>query len=184
MYRWRVEGVEHIPKKGGAILAANHASYLDPPLLGAAAPRPVHFMAKKELFGLPILKTILPAINAYPVARGKPDRAAIRAAYEILSQGGLFALFPEGTRSRTGELLPAKRGAALIALRAGAPVIPVGIVGADRIMPPGSRLPRFPRLTVRFGRPLDLEPAREMPDKEAVNWMSDQIMDAIDKLRR
>src|SRR5690606_28111202 len=104
IWRLRVEGREHVPRQGGAILAPNHISNVDPPAVGAAAPRPVYFMAKEELYQMPLLGRILPRLHAFPVRRGTVDRAALRRAEELLRAGELVVIFPEGRESETGQL--------------------------------------------------------------------------------
>lgn len=173
IHRYRVDGLENLPAEGGVLLVANHASWLDPPILGCALSRPVHFMAKAELFKLPFLSWALPRIYAFPVRRGETDRSAIQTAIDLLREGKVIGIFPEGTRTRTGELLPPRRGAGLIALKANVPVIPVGIVGTYRAVRWRGLLPRFNRVVVRIGEPIDLsglsgdEDAKERSDKAA-----------------
>ena len=125
-FRERVEGREHVPKTGPFVLAANHVSYIDPVVLGVACPRPIHFMAKAELFRIPVLGFLIRELGAFPVQRGAADRSAIRRALRILNDGGVVGVFPEGTRNRRGEVLNPQGGAALIALKAGV----AGIAGS------------------------------------------------------
>lgn len=179
VFRWRVEGAERVPPTGGVLLAANHASYLDPPLLGSAARRPVHFMAKAELFEIPVLSWILPRVNAFPVRRGAADRNAIRTAIELLRQGEAVAIYPEGTRTRTGELLPPQRGAGLIALKAGVPVVPVALIGTFRPFRIEKGIPRINRFVVRFGEPIDLSSYLQSDSKELVDQISERLMREI-----
>ncbi len=129
VFRFRAEGRERLPARGPALLASNHISWWDIPLLAVAVDRPVHFMAKEELFRFPIFSRLIRWLGAFPVRRGTADRQAIRKALEHLEAGRVVAVFIEGTRSRTGELLPAEQGTAFLALRSGAPVVPVGIRG-------------------------------------------------------
>lgn len=179
VFRYRVEGVEKIPKNGGVLLVANHASYLDPPLLGSAASRPVHFMAKAELFKLPFLSWALPRVNAFPVRRGAADRTAIRTAIDYLQKGEVVGIFPEGTRTSTGELLPPRRGPSLIALRAGVPVVPVALIGTFRPFQIRRGIPRFNRFVVRFGEAIDLSEYAAEESKDAVDLVSERLMREI-----
>ncbi|HEX6971434.1 MAG TPA: lysophospholipid acyltransferase family protein, partial [Limnochordia bacterium] len=132
-FRVRVEGLENLPRQGSLILAANHASYIDPPLLGAATPRRLYFMAKRELFTIPLFGALIRRFGAFPVRRGALDRQAIRSALELLARGEAVVLFPEGTRHRSGGLLPGQQGVAMLASRSGAPIVPVGLVGTRRL---------------------------------------------------
>ncbi len=148
LFRWKVEGLKNIPAQGGAIIAANHISLWDPPLLGTALERPIHFMAKEELFKNGLLRIIISALNAFPVKRGSADRNAIRNALSLLERGQLLGLFPEGTRSKTGELGKAEAGISMIALKANVPIIPTAIIGTNKVFSGTSRLPVF---LIRFG---------------------------------
>ncbi|MCR4399974.1 MAG: lysophospholipid acyltransferase family protein [Syntrophomonadaceae bacterium] len=153
LFRWRVEGEEHIPRTGPVILAANHLSNWDPILVGAACSRPVHFMAKEEMFRSRWLAWLLTRIHAFPVRRGSADRRALRTALDRLAQGEVLGIFPEGTRSKTGELARPQPGIAMLALRSGAPVVPVACIGSDRVLPLGWKRP----LLVRVGEPICYE---------------------------
>ena len=127
-FRWEVYGSQHLPPTGGVILASNHVSYLDPPLMGCAVDRPVHFMGKKELFGIPILSRVFRWLYAFPVERNGADRKAIRQALSILNSGEVLGIFPEGTRGDGSALLKPQPGTVLLALRSGAPIVPMAIV--------------------------------------------------------
>lgn len=145
-FRYRVIGAEKIPATGGVIVAANHISNFDPPILGVALPRPVSYMAKKELFALPVLKTILPWLAAFPVDREAGGTAALRAALRMLKEGRCVGVFPEGGRNVTGTN-EEKGGAAFLAAASGVPVVPAAIVGTRRLRP-------FGKVTVVFGDPM------------------------------
>ncbi len=146
----KVKGMEHIPQKGGVMLVSNHISNWDPLILGVAVKhREVSFMAKEEIFKIPVLKQLALGVGAFPVRRGKADRQALKKAIEVLGEGKLLGLFPEGTRSKTKELLPFQPGAAMIGIKAKAPIIPTIIVGSNRLFSL-----RRDKLLVRFGQPL------------------------------
>lgn len=129
VYRIEIEGKEHLPERGKAIVSPNHFSMMDPIIIGAFLPRKVNFMAKEELFSNKLFALILNKLGVFPVKRGGADIGAIRTALRILNNGDIFCIFPEGTRSKTGEILKAKPGAAMIAIRARSPIIPIAIIG-------------------------------------------------------
>ncbi|SES14995.1 lysophospholipid acyltransferase family protein [Lentzea albida] len=162
VYRPVVEGLENIPTDGPVILAANHLSFIDSVVIPMVVPRRVSFLAKAEYFTGTGLKGSLSrwffsSLGHVPVHRGKgrDARAALDTAAEILARGDAFAIYPEGTRSLDGMLHRGRTGVARMALESGAPVIPVGIIGTDKVQPVGSRFPKIVPVTVRFGEPLD-----------------------------
>ncbi len=165
-----IEGLEHVPPKGPVLVVANHLHNADPLLLSVAFPRPLHFMAKRELFAIPIVAPIIRAVGAFPIDRGKADRGALRRAEQTLAQGIAVGMFPEGTRSTTGSLRRAHPGAGLVALRSAAPVLPAVIFGSEVLPGNGarSRSGRTRRgdgagragVHIRFGRPIDLTRTR------------------------
>lgn len=147
-----------MPDQPCVIVASNHLSILDPPLVTVTVARligrQVRYMAKAEAFEMPVMGSILRAYGGFGVRRGQADREAYRAAQEVLASGAWLGLAPEGTRSRTGHLGEPRPGVALLAVRSGATVLPVGISGSDRAWPVGARLPRpGSRVTIRFGMP-------------------------------
>lgn len=132
---WQVKGTENIPQHGSAVLIANHVSLWDPVIFACSTNRTVHFMAKEELFKIPIIGKIFPILYAFPIKRGQADRNALRIAGKLLNSGKVLGLFPEGTRSKTGDLLPFHPGAALFALRSGSPIIVMYIDGSKTTFP-------------------------------------------------
>lgn len=160
----RVRGRRLVPREGGLLVVANHLSDIDPPLVGHALPRPAWFMAKSELFSVPILGPVMRAFRAFPVKRGRPDRAAIRRAVELLRQGECVVVFPEGQISEDGRLQRALAGAALIWKQAQVTCIVCGIVGSQRIVPFRAVIPRpaFGGVSVQFGNPVPWERAHEI----------------------
>ena len=148
-----VRGAENIPKEGPVIIASNHAAHMDPPYLSQIMDRQLHMMAKEELFQVPILGRYIRALAAFPVKRGTADRAALREAVDRLKQGHILGIFPEGTRSPDGTLGEAEKGFALIARQTGAPIVPVAMVGTNRILPKGAKWPRRHHVRITIGRP-------------------------------
>ncbi len=159
--RWTVEGVEHLPPSGPVVLVSNHLHLLDPPLIAASCRRHVHPMAKRELFEAPLVGWVLWPYGAFPVRRFSADMGALRAARGYLRGGHVVLMFPEGTRSRDAQLHPALPGAAMVALLADAPVVPVAITGTEEVRVPGTLLRPFRlnrlRIRVVFGEPFKLD---------------------------
>lgn len=160
--RVTIEGLEHVPKSGALILAANHISNADPPLVSGwltpALGRPVHWMAKAEALDWPLAGWFMRQNGAFGIRRGAADTEAFRLARAVLEDGRVLGTFPEGTRSPTGALQQAKEGVTLLALRSGARILPIGVAGTDRFWPRGRRLWRIGgRVSVRIGEPFVLE---------------------------
>jgi len=170
-FRIKVEGLEHFPKEGGVLLCTNHISNLDPPVVGVTAPRKVLFMAKAELFNVPVLKQLLTNFGTFPVKRGGGDREAIRAGLKVLKEGHVLGLFPEGTRSKDGKLGKGQAGAGFFALRSTAAVVPCAIIGPYKT---------FRTLRVVYGKPINMEEYREK--KINAEEMTSIIMEEINKL--
>lgn len=155
LYRIETKGLENIPKEGAVLLCANHIHNLDPPLVGITMKRPVVFMAKEELFKVPILGKIVRKANAFPIKRGKADREAIRIGLKTLREGKVLGIFPEGTRSRTGELGKGLSGVGFFALRSDATVIPCAIIGPYKL---------FRKVKIIYGNPVNFN---KLKDKNA-----------------
>ena len=151
LFRGQTLGISNVPKTGGVVVVSNHGSHLDPPILGHALGRPVAFMAKSELFRIPILSFIISACGAYPVKRGAGDREALRTASNRLIEGFATGVFLDGTRQENGRVNDPKAGAALLAARTGCPILPVAIVNSHRAFPKGSFLPRLVSIHLKVG---------------------------------
>jgi 1-acyl-sn-glycerol-3-phosphate acyltransferase len=169
-FRFRVVGAENVPLSGGLIIAANHISNFDPPILGIALPRPVSYMAKKELFAVPVLSWVITHLTAYPVDRQAGGTAAIRASLRMLKEGRCVGIFPEGGRNVTGTN-EEKAGAAFLAAASGAPVVPAAIVGTRKLRP-------FGRVSVVFGDPIRVTRNRQS-DADDLEKGAAQIMQRI-----
>jgi 1-acyl-sn-glycerol-3-phosphate acyltransferase len=177
---WEVRGHENVPKEGAALIAPNHLSALDPCLIGCALKRPGWFMAKAELFEVWGLRWLIRGMHAYPVKRGSADRAALKRTLDHLKNGEIVCVFPEGTRSPDGRLGPVEAGIGMLALKSGAPVVPVGIRGTDRLLPREGKSIRRAKIRVLFGPPLHFPPAvGTRLDREACQETADQVRAAL-----
>jgi 1-acyl-sn-glycerol-3-phosphate acyltransferase len=186
LFRMKIHGLNNIPKTGGILVVSNHLHNADPVLISAACTRPVHYMAKKELMGIPVLGRIIRFGGAFPVDRGKADRQAIQIATEHLSQGIAVGMFPEGTRSVSRRIERVLPGAGLIALRGNAPILPVAIVGSERLPFNGAkqmkgregRASRPFGVTITFGEPFMLESkpdGKRLTAEEAINVAMERV---------
>jgi 1-acyl-sn-glycerol-3-phosphate acyltransferase len=183
LFRIEVRGAEHVPRTGPAMIVANHSSVLDPPVVGAGAPRPLHFMAKAELFSIPLFGRLLRAVNARPVRREGADARALREALRILESGHALLVFPEGTRGPEGALREGKAGAGMLALLSGARVVPAFVEGTGRALPRGRAIPRPVRVRVSFGPPLAFAKVEGPHRKERYLEASREMMAAIARLK-
>ena len=172
----RVTGVEKVPRTGGLLMASNHISELDPPVLGSCIPRIVHFMAKSELFRGRAATWFFARINAFPVDRKRIDRASLRTAESILLSQGALLMFPEGTRSHDGRALRPKPGIGMLVQRTGVPVLPIFIHGTDR--PLGAVL-RRPRFSVSLGDPIAPEEMTDAAGDGGFASIAELIMERI-----
>ena len=173
--RCEVYGRENIPAEGPVVIASNHLSLLDPPVLGAAATRTVHFMAKSELFTPAWFGALIRKLGAFPVKRGEMDREAIKTGLAILKENKVLAVFPEGTRSKTGELGRAGGGAFMMGVKRKAKIVPAYIYGTDL-----SRHPGWPKVRVIFGKPIEYDPdmgtGRESLDALGARWREEVLV--------
>jgi 1-acyl-sn-glycerol-3-phosphate acyltransferase len=172
LFRLQAIGVENIPKSGAVILASNHISNLDPPTIGVKVPRKVRFMAKEELFKIPVLGSLISAFGAFPVKRGGVSKDAIKSAITLLKSGEVMGIFPEGSRSTPGA---AKKGTAMIAMRSGAAVVPVAIVGGYKL---------FRKTKVCYGKPIQLSEIIDESSQDVLDQAMDVVMGRIQELAR
>ena len=195
-FRLEVVNPTLVPATGPVLLVSNHVSVLDPPLVGGAAPRPLVFMAKEELFGIPLFGRLIRALNARPVRRDGSDMRALKAALAVLAEGQAILVFPEGTRGEEGgPLREGKPGVGMLAVLSGAPVVPVFVSGSGAALPRGRALPRPAKVRVSFGPALSFkkeskreaggEAKRPGDDgrKEAYREAAQEMMRAIAQLR-
>ena len=167
-FRGRIYGAERVPESGPIVVVGNHASDFDPPIVSNCVRRPVAFMSKEELFKVPILKDAIRLYGAYPVRRGSVDRSALKAALSYLKEGWATGVFLQGTRTPNGRITNPKLGAALIAAKAKAPLLPVSLWGTENIVKKGSLLPKPVPVTVRIGELIEAPSSTEREELEAV----------------
>ncbi|GAA4933129.1 lysophospholipid acyltransferase family protein [Streptomonospora halophila] len=190
LYRPTIEGLEHIPASGPVILAANHLSFCDSVVIPLAVPRRIRFLAKAEYFSGTgvrgrMSRAAFTSLGAVPVERGRSGGAleALEIGLRWLKDGGVFSIYPEGTRSPDGRLYRGRTGVAHLALTSGAPVVPVGLAGTERVQPIGARLPRIAPVTVRFGAPLDFSAGYgDLRTGRARRLVTDEVMAAVQRL--
>ncbi len=172
LYKVEVIGKENIPSDKGVLLCCNHIHLLDPPLLGSYLERPIHYMAKAELFKIPVLNYLIKKFHAFPVRRGMSDKQALREGIKVLKDNNVLGIFPEGTRSKTGELGKGLAGVGFFALKTDALVVPSAIIGPYK---------PFGTVKVVYGKPLDFKALREekVSSETATNYIMDAIGDLI-----
>lgn len=180
---WKVEGRERVPRTGGLLVAANHLSYADPPAVGLAMPRRCWFMGKDAIFAIPVVAQLSRLHLAFPLrVDAAVDREAMRRVETLLRAGEAVCIYPEGHVSLTGELLPLQPGAALMAIRAGAPILPTALIGTGRAIRPPRCLPGFVPggVRVRFGGPIhpDEIPAH-LPRRERAEWLTRRVEQSL-----
>lgn len=179
--RLRVTGRHNIPYRGAVLFAPNHISDADPPIMGLIVRRRLWFMAKRELWDIPFLGPVITWLQSFPVDPESPDRAALKRAAELLKNGEGVVIFPEGRVSHDGEMSQILPGVALLALKSDAPIVPVGIVGANHLIPYGSTIFHFTLkpVSVHFGAPLDFTDLKALPGREAREQAARRLENAI-----
>lgn len=191
LLRFHVEGAERVPREGGVLVVSNHLHNADPLLMCVAFPRPLHYMAKKELMSVPVIGRLIRFAGAFPVDRGRADRQAIQQAGSRLEQGIAVGMFPEGTRSVSRRIERVLPGAGLIALRGNAPIVPAAIWGSERLPFNGAKQVRDHGggrgVTIRFGEPFTLEPkadGKRLTSEEAIDEAMRRVADLLPEAYR
>jgi 1-acyl-sn-glycerol-3-phosphate acyltransferase len=183
-FQGRIYGAENVPLTGPLVIVSNHASNYDPPIVSSSVRRPVAYMAKEELFKIPIFSKAIQLYGAYPVSRGSSDRTAIRAALKYLDDGWAVGIFLQGTRTPEGRITEPKRGAALLAAKAKVPILPVCLWGTQAIEQKGSITPRPVPVTVRIGDLIDAPSSTDKHELEAVTQKCAAVINALHDLGR
>ena len=181
-FSYRVVGAENMIEEGPCIIAANHCSFFDPPLAGIASQRAIHFLARKTLLDWPVMGRLMPDWNVIPVDPKNAERSALMGIIRVIRTGGAALVFPEGTRSRDGQLQAARPGVGMIVAKTGAPVVPVRILGSFEAFPRDRKTPRRVPITVVVGKPLYFPP-EDLANRDAYQKTSDRIMDAVAGLK-
>ncbi len=188
-FRWRIFGAENVPVQGGVILASNHASFLDPPLVGSGLKRDINYLARESLFRFPGIGALLRSWNAVPVDRDGGGAKGLKTILSRLLDGNGIILFPEGTRTLDGKLQPARSGIGLTVIKSTAPVVPVRVFGTFEAYGKNHKFPRPHRVIVKYGRPMNFETLRTEAQtcdkprlKEIYQRVADEIMLEIAKL--
>lgn len=176
------DGLEHLPRRGPAIVVSNHTSYADAIILGSAAPRPVHFIVLQWMYDLLLIRWFYWGMGTIPVRAEGQDSKGIKRALRLLASGRVLGVFPEGARSPDGRLSEPRIGAAMIAALSGAPVVPVFIDGARDSLPVGGRFPKPARIHVRFGPPLRYDRERSASGRESLRLFTREMVQAIRSL--
>jgi 1-acyl-sn-glycerol-3-phosphate acyltransferase len=177
----KVYGAENVPNTGGVLLLSNHLSFLDPACIGVQLRRPASYLAKSELFEVPVFGQVIPRLNAFPVRQGAGDIGAVRETIKRLKEGRVLTVFPEGARSLSGELEPLQGGFTLIVRKAGVPIVPVGIDGSFRAWKRGATLPQCAPVRVKFGEPLHVQ---DMKPAEIITVVESALRGLIADLRK
>ncbi|MEP0827943.1 MAG: lysophospholipid acyltransferase family protein [Candidatus Zixiibacteriota bacterium] len=181
IFRIKIYGSDKVPSEGAFILASNHISYYDPPLVGSFVKREVHFLAKRELFRNKLFGKLISSLNAHPLNRQGFDKKALELAERLLREGSGLIIFPEGTRAKQGKFLAPRPGIGMIAINSGAPVVPVYIHGANRLW---RCFIGKEKLAIVYGAPMDKDETRRFEqDKEGYHRLAEEIMRRIDSLK-
>ncbi|MDB9315863.1 lysophospholipid acyltransferase family protein [Spirulina sp. CS-785/01] len=183
-FQGKIYGAENVPQEGPLVVVSNHASHFDPPIVASCMRRPVAFMAKEELFKIPIFREAISLYGAYPVNRKSADRSAIRSSLQALNEGWAAGIFLQGTRTKDGRITNPKLGAAMIAAKANAPLIPVSLWGTEKILVKDSPIPRPTPVTVRIGEVIDPPSSNQREELEQLTHHCAELINKMHDLGR
>ena len=181
LFRFHCQGRHHIPRRGGALVCANHQSMLDPPLVGMAARRHLAYLARKTLFKQPLFGWFLRKVDGIPLDRGGMGFAGIKATLKSLKAGSVVVIFPEGTRSKTGELQQLKGGFIALVRRAKVPLVPCGLIGAHECLPRGTGMIRFRRIRCVYGKPISVSEIESLSDEQLLAMVHGDILECMQR---
>jgi len=180
LFDLKTYGSRNVPKTGGVLLVANHQSYLDPVLVAVHLDRPVSFLAKSELFENPYFAWFIRSLHAFPVRQGEGDVGAVREMIRRLEEGNVLNVYPEGSRTKTGEIAPLEKGVALVIRKAGVPVVPVAIDGSFAAWPKGALMFHPHPVRVRYGKPIDFNGKK---GEEIIGTLENELRSLMAELR-
>ena len=183
LFRFHCQGRHHIPRHGGAIVCANHQSMLDPPIVGMAARRHLGYLARKTLFKQPLIGWFLRKVDGIPLNRGGMGIVGFKATLKSLKAGGVVVIFPEGTRSKNGELQQLKGGFIALVRRAKVPLVPCGFIGAHECLPRGTGAIRFRRIRCVYGEPISVSEIESLSDEQLLAIVHSHILDCMQRAR-
>ncbi len=181
LFRFHCQGRHHIPRRGGALICANHQSMLDPPLVGMAARRHLAYLARKTLFKRPLFGWLLRKVDGIPLDRGGMGIAGIKATLKSLKAGSVVVIFPEGTRSKTGELQQLKGGFIALVRRAKVPLVPCGFIGAHECLPRGTSVIRFRRIRCVYGEAISVSEIESLSDEQLLAMVHSDILECMQR---
>ena len=182
-YRFRAFGREHLPEDGGALLASNHQSHLDPPLIGQAVPRRINYLARATLFRFFLLRWLIQSLDAIPIDREGSGLGGIKETMKRLRSGGKVLMFPEGTRTADGNMRPLKPGFCAMVRRSNVPIVPLAIDGSFDAWPRTQRFPGRSIVHICFGPPITAEQQKSLSDEELVLLVEERIAECLEKAR-
>ncbi|MEW6238223.1 MAG: lysophospholipid acyltransferase family protein [Candidatus Omnitrophota bacterium] len=183
-FRFAIRGEENVPPTGAVLFAVNHNSFLDPPIVAIGLPRQAAFLAKEEMFKFPLFRWWFRSVGVYPVGRHRGDAKAVKLAVRLLKEGNGLALFPEGTRSLDGNLLPFENGLSWLSLKLDAPIVPIYLDGTFNAMPKGNWFPRPYRIVMTIGKPIAPQEKKNIDDfDEALNKLTERLKNEIESMK-